>query len=102
VEIIALILLPVAIAMCGYAIFVFVWRSQMISRKRVSSGRLLPLYLPAASASMLSLDLHVPLCMRMLQLDMCLQLEQRCGQGQASDCMHVHLLAQKQDSPAVC
>jgi hypothetical protein len=35
VEIIALILLPVAIAMCGYAIFVFVWRSQMISRKRV-------------------------------------------------------------------
>lgn len=35
IEIIALILLPVAIAMCGYAIFVFVWRSDMISKKRV-------------------------------------------------------------------
>ena len=36
VEIVALILLPVAIAMCGYAIFVFIWRSQMIAKKRVS------------------------------------------------------------------
>jgi hypothetical protein len=34
VEIIALVLLPVAIAMCGYAIFVFKWRSDMISKKR--------------------------------------------------------------------
>eukprot|EP00775_Hariotina_reticulata_P007348 gene7348-7559_t len=36
VEVIALILLPVAIAMCGYAIFIFIWRSQMIAKKRVS------------------------------------------------------------------
>jgi hypothetical protein len=36
VEVIALLLLPVAIAMCGYAIFIFVWRSQMIAKKRVS------------------------------------------------------------------
>jgi len=35
VEVIALLLLPVAIAMCGYAIFIFVWRSQMIAKKRV-------------------------------------------------------------------
>jgi hypothetical protein len=38
VEVIALILLPVAIAMCGYAIFIFVWRSQMIAKKRVSKA----------------------------------------------------------------
>jgi hypothetical protein len=36
VEVIALLLLPVAIAMCGYAIFIFIWRSQMIAKKRVS------------------------------------------------------------------
>jgi hypothetical protein len=36
VEIIALILLPVAICMCGYAIFIFKWRSDMIAKKRVS------------------------------------------------------------------
>jgi hypothetical protein len=36
VEIIALILLPVAISMCGYAIFIFKWRSDMIAKKRVS------------------------------------------------------------------
>lgn len=35
VEVIALLLLPVAIAMCGYAIFIFVWRSEMIAKKRV-------------------------------------------------------------------
>lgn len=35
VEVIALLLLPVAIAMCGYAIFIFIWRSQMIAKKRV-------------------------------------------------------------------
>lgn len=35
VEVIALLLLPVAIGMCGYAIFIFIWRSQMISKKRV-------------------------------------------------------------------
>jgi hypothetical protein len=35
VEIIALILLPVAISMCGYAIFIFKWRSDMIAQKRV-------------------------------------------------------------------
>lgn len=34
VEVIALLLLPVAIAMCGYAIFIFIWRSQMIAKKR--------------------------------------------------------------------
>uniref|UniRef100_A0A383VD06 SPX domain-containing protein n=1 Tax=Tetradesmus obliquus TaxID=3088 RepID=A0A383VD06_TETOB len=34
VEIIALILLPVAISMCGYAIFIFKWRSDMIAKKR--------------------------------------------------------------------
>jgi hypothetical protein len=38
VEIIALLLLPVAIAMCGYAIFIFIWRSQMIAKKRVSDA----------------------------------------------------------------
>ena len=37
VEVIALILLPVAIAMCGYSIFVFIWRSDMIAKKRVSA-----------------------------------------------------------------
>lgn len=36
VEIIALLLLPVAIGMCGYAIFIFIWRSEMIAKKRVS------------------------------------------------------------------
>lgn len=41
VEIIALILLPVAIGMCGYAIFIFKWRSDMISKKRVSRGLLI-------------------------------------------------------------
>jgi hypothetical protein len=35
VEVIALLLLPVAIGMCGYAIFIFIWRSQMIAKKRV-------------------------------------------------------------------
>ncbi len=40
VEIISLILLPVAMAMCGYAIFVFVWRGQMIAKKRVSGEEL--------------------------------------------------------------
>lgn len=34
VEVIALLLLPVAIGMCGYAIFIFIWRSQMIAKKR--------------------------------------------------------------------
>jgi uncharacterized membrane protein YidH (DUF202 family) len=34
VEVIALILLPLAIAMCAYAVFIFVWRGQMIARKR--------------------------------------------------------------------
>jgi uncharacterized membrane protein YidH (DUF202 family) len=34
VEVIALILLPLAIAMCCYAVFVFWWRGAMISRKR--------------------------------------------------------------------
>ncbi len=35
VEIIALILLPVAVMMCGYALLTFVWRSHLIQRKTV-------------------------------------------------------------------
>ena len=35
VEIIAMILLPVAILMCGYALLVFVWRAQAIAKKQV-------------------------------------------------------------------
>lgn len=34
VEIIALILLPLAVAMCCYAVFIFWWRGAMIARKR--------------------------------------------------------------------
>ena len=35
VEVIALILLPVAVLMCAYALTVFVWRSRAISKKTV-------------------------------------------------------------------
>lgn len=35
VEIIALILLPVAILMCAYALVVFIWRAQQIEKKHV-------------------------------------------------------------------
>lgn len=35
VEIISLILLPVAIAMCAYALFTFMWRAKLIIRKQV-------------------------------------------------------------------
>ncbi|KAF8057149.1 VTC4 [Scenedesmus sp. PABB004] len=50
VEIIALLLLPVAIGMCGYAIFIFKWRSDMIAKKRPQhfDDRLGPLGLCAA------------------------------------------------------
>ena len=34
VEVIALILLPVAVLMCGYALFVFLWRTRAISKKQ--------------------------------------------------------------------
>lgn len=36
VEIIAAILLPVAIVMCMYALTVFIWRAKAISKKQVS------------------------------------------------------------------
>jgi uncharacterized membrane protein YidH (DUF202 family) len=35
VEVIALILLPVAILMCAYALVVYVWRAKAITRKQV-------------------------------------------------------------------
>lgn len=35
VEIIAAILLPVAIVMCVYALTVFIWRAKAISKKQV-------------------------------------------------------------------
>ncbi len=35
-EIIAAILLPVAILMCVYSLTVFIWRSKAISKKQVS------------------------------------------------------------------
>lgn len=38
VEIIALILLPVAILMCAYALVVFIWRAQQIEKKHVRGG----------------------------------------------------------------
>lgn len=36
VEIIAMILLPVAVLMVGYALMVFVWRSKAIAKKQVN------------------------------------------------------------------
>ena len=36
VEMIALILLPVAILMCAYALVVFIWRAKAIGRKQAS------------------------------------------------------------------
>ena len=38
VEIIAAILLPVAIVMCVYALTVFIWRAKAISKKQVGLG----------------------------------------------------------------
>jgi len=35
VEVIALILLPLAVLMCAYALTVFVWRSRAIAKKTV-------------------------------------------------------------------
>ena len=35
-EIIAMILLPVGVLMCGYALMVFLWRSSQIARKQAS------------------------------------------------------------------
>jgi hypothetical protein len=35
VETIALILLPVAVLMCGYALTVFIWRARAIAKKQV-------------------------------------------------------------------
>jgi hypothetical protein len=34
VELIALILLPVALFICGYALYTFIWRSQLIAQKQ--------------------------------------------------------------------
>eukprot|EP00877_Chromochloris_zofingiensis_P009475 jgi/Chrzof1/4781/Cz14g26070.t1 len=61
VEIIALILLPVAVAMCGYAIFIFTWRGQMIAKKRPGhfDDRLGPLGLCVAVVLALSAILVV-------------------------------------------
>ncbi|GBG00374.1 hypothetical protein Rsub_13056 [Raphidocelis subcapitata] len=63
VTIIALLLLPVAIAMNGYAIFVFIWRGQMILRKRPShfDDRVGPLGLCAAVVTALAAILIVSL-----------------------------------------
>ena len=36
VEIIAMILLPVAVLMCAYALMVFIWRSKAIAKKQVN------------------------------------------------------------------
>ena len=35
VEIIAMILLPLSVLMCAYALMVFVWRAQAIAKKQV-------------------------------------------------------------------
>lgn len=35
-DIIAMILLPVAVLMCGYALMVFLWRGSQIARKQAS------------------------------------------------------------------
>ena len=35
VEVISLILLPVAVLMCAYALTVFIWRARAISKKQV-------------------------------------------------------------------
>jgi hypothetical protein len=37
-DIIAMILLPVAVLMCAYALVVFLWRSGQIARKQVRFG----------------------------------------------------------------
>ena len=37
VEIIAMILLPLSVLMCAYALMVFVWRAQAIAKKQVCS-----------------------------------------------------------------
>ena len=37
-DIIAMILLPVAVLMCGYALVVFLWRGSQIARKQVKTG----------------------------------------------------------------
>ena len=39
VELMALILLPVGIAMCGYAIHIFIWRARNIAKKRAVQVR---------------------------------------------------------------
>jgi len=56
VEVIALILLPLAVAMCAYAVFIFVWRGQMIAKKRPAQfdDRLGPLGLCCAVVLALS------------------------------------------------
>ena len=40
VEVIALILLPLAVLMCAYALTVFVWRSRAIAKKTVRNPSL--------------------------------------------------------------
>ena len=42
-DIIAMILLPVAVLMCGYALMVFLWRGSQIARKqaRLNHGSML-------------------------------------------------------------
>ena len=63
VEVIALLLLPVAVLMCAYALFVFVWRSRAISRKQVGyiDDRYGPLGLAAVVVTALSAILVVSL-----------------------------------------
>jgi SPX domain protein involved in polyphosphate accumulation/uncharacterized membrane protein YidH (DUF202 family) len=63
VEVIALLLLPVSVLMCAYALFVFVWRSRAIARKQVGyiDDRYGPLGLAAVVVAALSAILLVSL-----------------------------------------
>ena len=63
VEVIALLLLPVAVLMCAYALFVFVWRSRAISRKQIGyiDDRYGPLGLAAVVVTALTAILIVSL-----------------------------------------
>ena len=70
VEVIALILLPVAVLMCAYALTVFIWRSRAISKKTVRLGASRALKLPRG---------HTPLgalvCCKCFQsVDLCLRV----------------------------
>lgn len=46
-DLIAMILLPVAVLMCGYALMVFLWRGSQIARKQVRTDGAVSLGTPA-------------------------------------------------------